>query len=136
MFKSFSIKNFRCFNTVSMKKCKLVNLITGKNNAGKTAFLEALFLHIGSMNPQLPLSLSSFRGFTGFRTDADSMWANLFNNFDTNNTIDFVAEYPDRTKASLSISLIPSSLVSLDKKEPEDSDPYKLQEQRSLLPEK
>lgn len=136
MYKSFSINNFRGLKTLSLKNCKLVNLITGKNNTGKTALLESLFLHIGSMNPQLPLNLATFRGFPGFRLNAESMWAPLFNNFNTDDTIDLVAEYPDRTKASLSISLVPSSLVSLDKKEHEGSEPYQLPEQISLIPEK
>jgi len=136
MYKSFSIKNFRGFKTLSLKDCKLVNLITGKNNTGKTALLEALFLHIGSMNPQLALSIASFRGFPGFRLNPESLWGPLFNNYNTDNTINLVAEYSDRTKASLSISLVPSSLVSLDQKEQEGSEQYKLSEQISLIPEK
>ena len=136
MYKSFSIQNFRGFNTLSLNNCNRVNLITGKNNTGKTALLEALFLHIGSMNPQLALNLATFRGFPGFSIDPESLWGPLFHSYNTDNTINLVAVYPDRTRASLSISLIPSSLVSFDQREQEGSEQYKVPEQISLIPEK
>ena len=44
MIRDISIQNFRCFENTSISGFKTVNLITGKNNAGKTALLEALLL--------------------------------------------------------------------------------------------
>jgi AAA15 family ATPase/GTPase len=32
------------------------------NNVGKTALLEALFLHIGSTNPELAIRVDNWRG--------------------------------------------------------------------------
>ena len=39
------IKNFKCFENFKADGFKKVNLIGGKNNVGKTAFMEALFLN-------------------------------------------------------------------------------------------
>ena len=47
MYKSFNIKNFRCFNDLEFKPLERVNLIAGKNNVGKTALLEAIWMHHG-----------------------------------------------------------------------------------------
>ena len=44
MITSIEIKNFRCFNDTKISGFGRVNLIGGKNNIGKTALLEALYL--------------------------------------------------------------------------------------------
>ena len=41
---SLEIKNFRCFEHLTIEKLGRVNLIVGKNSVGKTALLEALWL--------------------------------------------------------------------------------------------
>ena len=47
MYRSFSIKNFRCFDELTVEGMGRINLIAGKNNVGKTALLEALWVHSG-----------------------------------------------------------------------------------------
>ncbi len=42
--KNIEIKNFKCFEDFKAEGFGRVNLIGGKNNVGKTAFMEALFL--------------------------------------------------------------------------------------------
>ncbi|HMO39641.1 MAG TPA: AAA family ATPase [Saprospiraceae bacterium] len=39
---SFHIRNYKCFQELNIPKLRQVNLITGKNNTGKTILLEAL----------------------------------------------------------------------------------------------
>ncbi|MBK1988061.1 AAA family ATPase [Sphaerospermopsis aphanizomenoides BCCUSP55] len=46
MIKNIEIKNFRCFDNLKVSGFEKINLISGKNNVGKTALLEALFLNI------------------------------------------------------------------------------------------
>src|SRR5580704_15877747 len=41
---SLEIKGYRCFKELAIPKLARVNLITGKNNVGKTAVLEAVYL--------------------------------------------------------------------------------------------
>ncbi|PSB58574.1 AAA family ATPase [Chamaesiphon polymorphus] len=45
MIKDIEITNFRCFDRLKVSGFKRVNLISGKNNVGKTALLEAIFLN-------------------------------------------------------------------------------------------
>ena len=45
MLKEIEIQNFRCFEQIKISGFERVNLIGGKNNAGKTALLEAIFLY-------------------------------------------------------------------------------------------
>ncbi len=42
------IKQFKCFTDFEVKGFKRVNLIGGKNNIGKTAFMEACFINVRS----------------------------------------------------------------------------------------
>ena len=46
--RDIEIKNFKCFEDFKAKGFGRVNLIGGKNNVGKTAFMEALELHLTS----------------------------------------------------------------------------------------
>ena len=47
MYKSFRVKNFRCFKDLQINDLGRVNLIAGKNNTGKTALLEAMYILSG-----------------------------------------------------------------------------------------
>ena len=87
MYKSFEANNFRCFRELKLTELDLVNLIAGKYNVGKTALLEAMFLHCGAYNHELTLRVNAFRGieainieFTGW---AETPWDSIFNQFDT-----------------------------------------------------
>ncbi len=42
---SLEIKGYRCFEHLTIEKLGRVNLIVGKNNVGKTALLEALWIY-------------------------------------------------------------------------------------------
>jgi AAA15 family ATPase/GTPase len=60
-YKDLSIANFRSINELKLDNFRQVNLITGRNNSGKTSVLEALFLLSGMSNPQLAVSINNFR---------------------------------------------------------------------------
>ncbi len=44
------IKQFKCFTGFKASGFKRVNLIGGKNNVGKTAFMEACYINVSSVN--------------------------------------------------------------------------------------
>ena len=44
------IKEFKCFKEFKASGFKRVNLIGGKNNIGKTAFMEACFINVHSVS--------------------------------------------------------------------------------------
>jgi len=87
MFKRISIKNFRGFQKLEVSECARLNLVVGENNVGKTALLEAIFLHIGPKNPELSLRLPAFRGIEFQELSAESLWCSLFYRFNNDEKI-------------------------------------------------
>lgn len=78
------IQNFRCFNSTKAKGFSRINLFGGRNNAGKTALLETLFL-MGKPSNQSINSLSGFRGITRrmFKEmPTERVWNNFFHQQD------------------------------------------------------
>lgn len=61
-FEQISIRNFRAIASLDIDNIKQVNLLTGRNNCGKTSVLEAIFLLAGMSNPQLAVNIHNFRG--------------------------------------------------------------------------
>jgi len=57
---NLEVRNFKCFKQLSITNIGQVNLIGGKNNVGKTAFLEALEL-FASSNKASDLFISLYR---------------------------------------------------------------------------
>jgi ABC-type multidrug transport system ATPase subunit len=61
MLKSFQISNFRLFKHLEIGRLNRVNLIVGKNNAGKSTFLEAVALYASNASPSVFLDLVDSR---------------------------------------------------------------------------
>ena len=74
-----NIKNFRCFKELEVNGFKRVNLIGGKNNAGKTSLLEALFLYFYP-NPESIIELRKIRkeSFEVIKKDPKNAWDDFF----------------------------------------------------------
>ena len=85
MIKLLKIKNFKQFNDFEINDLTLVNLISGKNNVGKSSLLEAIFLLIDHSNPVVFNKLNGFRNSISAASVA--IWENLFYNFNTDNPI-------------------------------------------------
>lgn len=66
MLESFQINNFRLFQHLEVRKLNRVNLIVGKNNAGKSTFLEAVELYASNASPTVLLDLVESRQETWF----------------------------------------------------------------------
>jgi hypothetical protein len=92
MYKSFHIKNFRGFRDLKLDNMARINLIAGKNNVGKTALLEALFIHMGTSNLHLTLTVNALRGIEVAKIEfgplAQTPWDPLFHNFDVSSKIE------------------------------------------------
>jgi predicted ATPase len=50
---SLEIQGYRCFENLTIEKLGRVNLIVGKNNVGKTALLESLWVYSNQNNPRV-----------------------------------------------------------------------------------
>jgi AAA domain, putative AbiEii toxin, Type IV TA system len=101
MFRSITFKNFRGFQHLSLKDLGRVNLITGKNNAGKTAILEGLFLLIGPNLPELTLRIHGLRGI--HQISALETWDWLF--YDRNTDEPIILEVQNDQGGGYSLTL-------------------------------
>ncbi len=90
MYTSFSIENFRLFDQLTVEPLARVNLIAGQNNAGKTALLEALWLHAGQNNPELARRINLWRGLPG--SEPGELFSDLFREYQTNSPIKLSAK--------------------------------------------
>jgi len=113
MYTSFKIKNFRCFQELELDDLALVNLIAGVNNVGKTALLEAFFLHGGVYNPGLTLKINSFRGIETVSLSPGA-WlehplSSFFNQFDISKVIELVSEDTITGRRSLKLKAMGKS---------------------------
>jgi hypothetical protein len=110
MYKSFEVTNFRCFRSLKIENISRINLIAGANNVGKTALLEALFIHSGAYNPELTLRVDVFRGIEKKKIEFGPMfqppWNYIFNEFDITKTIEFIGRYKKMWKRSLKLRVI------------------------------
>jgi len=110
MYRLFEIKNFRCFHELTINGLERVNLIAGLNNVGKTALLEALFLHCGAYNPELALRLNAFRGIEGVKVEftrwAETPWDSLFTDFDTSKNVELISENEETGRRLLQLKVV------------------------------
>ena len=66
MLQSFQINNFRLFQHLEVGRLSRVNLIVGRNNAGKSTFLEAVELYTSNASSTVLLDLVESRQETWF----------------------------------------------------------------------
>ncbi len=111
MLRAFTVTNFKCFSELTIAPLARVNLLAGKNNVGKTALLEALFLHAGYFNPSLTLKILTFRGVSTFPMDPEELWGWLFTDKNHGAPICFRSLGDDGFESSLQLSLVPLGTV-------------------------
>jgi len=128
MYQSFEINNFRCFSQLTISDLERVNLIAGSNNVGKTALLEALFLHSGAYNPELAIKINAFRGIERvkieFGTWVESPWGLLFHQLDISKNIKLIGEDKTAGRRLLRLKIIrdPIELAKIKEFLPYSSD--------------
>ncbi len=84
MIKKIDIFNFRGISHLEIDGFEQVNLLVGKNNSGKSTVLEAIFLNLGAINPNLTHSINSMR----FYDKIDDMaFRSFFYNFKIDESI-------------------------------------------------
>ncbi len=76
MIKDIEIENFRCFEKTKAKNFQRINLFTGKNNAGKTSFLEGLYLLLEPSNFSANSILNILRQSNEDKQSAENLFYN------------------------------------------------------------
>jgi predicted ATPase len=108
MISSLEIKNFRCFKELYLDNLKQFNIIVGDSGSGKTALLEAIFL-LAAGSPEVWMRLRQWRGagnlirLTGTRNSYESLFRDIFFDFDKRKGANFRLTGPDGTARSLTI---------------------------------
>ncbi len=105
MFRCLSIKGFRGLKSLTVEGLDRFNLFLGRNNVGKTALLESIFLIAGPINPDLPLRLGVLRGIEQFRINPEELWGWLFHNKNLKREIVIELESEACKRRSLTIGL-------------------------------
>ena len=103
MLNSLHIKNFRCFEDLTIPSLGRVNLIVGKNNSGKSTLLEAIavFAQHGKV-PALQSILTSRNEFFG----KTSFLENIFFNREITNTPLTIEDTKNKMEINLNSDLL------------------------------
>lgn len=117
MITDLTIRNFRCFETLKLENLRRINIIVGRNAAGKTALLEAVKLSVGG-TPQTASWINAVRGLAGpipvpmTREQFESLWVNCFYGLDQDRRIVFERRDSSGLDSSLVIFYDPSQPVT------------------------
>ena len=85
MINDVSIENFKTLKSIELTNLKRITLVSGRNNIGKSTFLEAIFLYMDHSAGESFGKLNGLRG--GYNNSAESLWGSLFYQMETNNAI-------------------------------------------------
>ena len=118
MLKSARVSNFRVLDELSIDHLSRINLIAGRNNAGKTSLLEALFLLSGAGNPQMALNSNVIRmpdlPMSGPREILrETYWKPMFTKLDTDRVIEIGGVHAIRGPLNLRMLLERPTVVEL-----------------------
>lgn len=122
MIKNIEIKNFRCFENLKVSGFEKINLISGKNNVGKTALLEALFLN-STPRPDTIFLLRQVRRESSKLSRAlpERTWNNFF--FQQNKNNEFVIKATLENHSSKMVEIfVDESVQNLEDTYQQDND--------------
>ena len=138
MLKCVTIRNFRVFDELSIDHLSRINLIAGRNNAGKTSLLEALFLLAGGGDPYLALNAnvtrrSELSGADPTNSLHETYWKPMFSALDIDKKIEIGGEHAERGALTLHISLERPNVIEVPFSDTADISGKSSQGDRALL---
>lgn len=101
MITGLEIKGFKGFKHLSIPKLTRITLVGGKNNAGKTSLLEAVFLFFDRINPQMLTNQFARRGVSVLPLEPDAMWAPIFHDYEMEKEISISVTSVSSTKTMI-----------------------------------
>lgn len=122
MIKNIEIQNFRCFEHLKVSGFEKINLISGKNNVGKTALLEALFLNSVPRPDTISLLRQVRRERSSFsKALPERTWSNFFFKQNKNSELVIDAILEDGSSKRIEI-FVDESVKDLENTYPQDND--------------
>ena len=120
MLERLSIRHFRGFKALKMERLARVNLIAGKNGAGKTALLEALFLLAGAGNLDAFPQWQALRGL-GSNVEPlplmdETAWSPLFHALDAEHAARIAGRHSQFGDLTLKLTLERHPLTSSERR--------------------
>lgn len=103
MLTQIHIENFKCFNNSTIRNFRMVNLFGGKNNAGKSTLLEALFLNCVPANSAV-MVIQKLRGEITYAEVSLASLDSFFLNFEKNKKIIIETQYVNADKIRVDIT--------------------------------
>lgn len=91
MINALTISGFKGFAELELPQLSRITLLGGRNNAGKTSVLEALFTLFDRLNPQMMLRQYAWRNVETLPLDPASVWSPFFYGYDLNRDIWMIA---------------------------------------------
>lgn len=82
MISSVRFQNFKSFENFKIDGLSRCNLISGRNNTGKSSILEGIFLFLDHSSPEVFLKLNRFRGIVSGPLN-EKIWEPVFRNGDS-----------------------------------------------------
>ena len=117
ILRTVRIRNFRVFRELSIENLNRINLVTGRNNSGKTSLLEALFLLAGAGNPHLALNANVVRGMNliNGRPEAihETFWKPMFFSLNTGQHVEIEGSHSSYGPLILHVSLERQNVLEL-----------------------
>ncbi len=103
MIAGIELKKFRGYKKLKVSGLERINLILGRNHAGKSSLLESIFLLSGPTNPELAVRLNILRGIDTMRNDPAELWGWLFHEKNMSQSVEITATLVTGKKKSLTI---------------------------------
>ena len=114
MLTSLRISNYRAFRELRIDELSRINLISGRNNSGKTTLLEALLM-LSAGHPEITLHTAIIRGMKSERLPPAAIpliyWRQMFSSLDFGIPIEISAEHESSGSLSIKVEMEHNDIV-------------------------
>ena len=118
MIEHLEVRHYRALRHLTVSGLSRLNVVAGRNNAGKTSLLEALFLLAAGGSPSSILNANVVRTADAIQQSniesiRETLWKPMFSGLDTSKSIEIKACHRPLGEMSLDVSLEAADTVEL-----------------------